>query len=143
MSTAKQIPALMAEDGSRATSWDSMAEITVNFFQKILGESDTGTNPPPVVDVSDPILEVVHDYLTADEKVALNAPFTVEELGEAARSMKKKCPGPDGIPVSGTFSGDVACCGAPAYSSPQLGAGMGIIPKGHYLGPHCTVTKKV
>lgn len=30
----------------------------------------------------------------------LNAPFTVEELGEAARIMKRrKCPGPDGIPV--------------------------------------------
>lgn len=40
------------------------------------------------------------DSLTLGEKQNLNAALTIEELGEAARSMPKlKCPGPDGLPV--------------------------------------------
>lgn len=40
---------------------------------------------------------MVQDHLTGEEKVTLNAPFTVEELGRAAKIMKN--PGPDGVPV--------------------------------------------
>lgn len=65
MSTAKQIPALTAEDGGRVTTWDSMA---VNFFQEILGENEPPLNLPPTMDVNDPILEVIQDQLTAYEK---------------------------------------------------------------------------
>lgn len=32
MSSAKQIPALLAEDGNRTTTWDGMAEVAVDFF---------------------------------------------------------------------------------------------------------------
>lgn len=100
MSSVKQIPALMASDGHIVTDWEDMAEVTVDFFQTTLGEPDPPRNVPQQVEVTDPILEVIQDHLTAEEKNVLNAPFTVEELGLAAKSMKKqKCPGPDGIPV--------------------------------------------
>lgn len=50
--------------------------------------------------LNDPILDVIQDHLTLEEKANLNAPFTLAELEDAARCMKKrKCPGPDGIPV--------------------------------------------
>lgn len=100
MSTAKQIPALTSDDGERVTAWADMAEVAVHFFQKTLGETEPQVQLPQNLDVTDPILEVVQDLLTAEEKASLNAPFTVEELGHAAKCMKtKKCPGPDGIPV--------------------------------------------
>lgn len=77
-----------------------MADLTVEFFQKTLGESTPAPSTTPPVDIQNPILDVVQDHLTVTEKVALNAPFTVEELGTAAKTMKKrKCPGPDGIHV--------------------------------------------
>lgn len=99
MATAKLIPALRAADGTLTSSWNSMADITVEFFQQTLGETSNSI-PPPSIAADNPILDVVQDHLTADEKAILNAPFTVEELGAAAKLMKRrKCPGPDGIPI--------------------------------------------
>lgn len=48
MSKGKQIPALRADDGSRITEWESMADLTVKFFQNTLGERSqiTAQNPP-------------------------------------------------------------------------------------------------
>lgn len=44
-------------------------------------------------------LQVVSDRLTVEEKCILNAPLSLDELGEAARNSKKlKCLGPDGLP---------------------------------------------
>lgn len=43
---------------------------------------------------------LIQDRLLPGEKVTLNSPLTVEELGEAAAALSNaKCPGPDGIPV--------------------------------------------
>lgn len=100
MSSAKHIPALKAADDSLTSNWDSMAEITVAFFQQILGETEPATNTALNVDINNPILDVVQDHLRMEEKESLKAPFTMDELGMAAKLMKKrKCPGPDGIPV--------------------------------------------
>lgn len=75
-----------------------MAEVTANFFKKSLGEG-APANAASARQLDD-ILEVVSDKLSVAEKSSLNAPLTLEELGEAARHTKKlKCPGPDGIPA--------------------------------------------
>lgn len=97
MASAKQIPALVKDDGAVVTSWSDMATVTTEFFKKVLG-------PPRSADLSisssDLILDILSDKLSPEEKAALNAPISIEELGLAARGMKKgKCPGPDGIPV--------------------------------------------
>lgn len=75
MATAKQIPALRAADDSMVSSWNSMAEITVDFFKQTLGEIAPAIQSVPSIEANNPILDIVQDHLTAEEKVTLNAPW--------------------------------------------------------------------
>lgn len=91
----------------------------------------------------DPILGVLQDHLTAEEKVALNAPFTVGELGEAAKMMKKrKCPGPDGIPVE-MFQELWPVVGPPLTEVLNIGVECGSFPKELTLGHIVLLPKKL
>lgn len=100
LATSKQIPSLLDDQGTAASSWEEMAEVVKHYFEKSFSEC----TPPPSTTESiehwQEILEPIPDLLTPEEKRELNADLSVEELGEAARNMQKlKCPGPDGLPV--------------------------------------------
>lgn len=71
MSTAKHIPALTTGDGRQVTAWTEMADVTVNFFQQILGELEAPGQLPPDIDVTNPILDVVQDSLLLRKKSLL------------------------------------------------------------------------
>lgn len=100
LSTAKQIPELVDQNGNVTSTGDGMAQEVTDFFKQGLG---TGAGLPDrnaPVDILDPFLEDYPDKLTWAEKIRLNGPFSLQELGEAAAGMKKaKCPGPDRIPA--------------------------------------------
>lgn len=75
-----------------------MARIATDFFTQILG--DGPNNHPPVHQDILQKTRLVEDSLTPSEKLILNAPLTLGELGEAALALSnEKCPGPDGTPV--------------------------------------------
>lgn len=101
--SSKQILALFDEENTLATScgtsWEEMADIVSKFFKNSLGESALPTDSSHSQAI-DSVLEVVSDKLTVEEKETLNAPLSIEELGEAALNLKKlRCPRPDGIPA--------------------------------------------
>lgn len=97
LSSAKQIPALVDENGNAVTDWTDMASVSIDFFKKVLGPSEPADLSVPF---SDPILDILTDKLTQEEKLSLNAPLSLAELEAIARCIKKgKCPGPDGVPV--------------------------------------------
>lgn len=96
---SKQIPGLFKEDDTLASSWEEMEEVVSSFFKQSLGECAVATKPDQTQALED-VLAVVSDKLTVEEKGSLNAPLSMDELGEAGRNLKKlKCPGPDNIPA--------------------------------------------
>lgn len=71
-----------------------------DFFTVILGnpiqEAGPGVDPQALQEV----LHHQSDRLVPSEKAALNAPLTLDELGDATRALANdKCPGPDGAPA--------------------------------------------
>lgn len=87
LSASKQIRALFDKDGNIVTCWEDMANVTSSFFKEGLGECA----PNPEVEnasLLEHIMEVVSDKLTPAEKECLNAPSSLEELGESTRSLK-------------------------------------------------------
>lgn len=80
------------------TSGKDMADISTGFFPDILGESEEAVGLP-FNEGWEEVIGAQQDCLTAEEKVALNAPLTLGELGAAVEALSNhKCPGPDGTP---------------------------------------------
>lgn len=100
LAASKQIPVLIDDQGQTASSWEEMADVVRNYFIKGLGECAPPPSTQAALDQWEETLEPLSDTLTPGEKARLNAPLSIQELGEAARCMPKlKCPGADGIPV--------------------------------------------
>lgn len=99
LASAKEIPELLNEDGLIENTWEGMAQTATAFFSNIMG-----TRPAaPRAAAGETYLQkalLIQDQLLPLEKELLNAPLTLEELGEATSALaNSKCPGPDGVPV--------------------------------------------
>lgn len=98
LSTDKGISELFGADGAITSGWEDMAAISTGFFSNILGDSAEAVGLPSDEEWEE-VLSAQHDCLTAEEKTALNAPLTLEELGMAVAALSNdKCPGLDGTP---------------------------------------------
>lgn len=100
MASSKKIHSVLDSEGNEANTWEEMAGTIEEYFRTTLGgpgESNPDTNQSRC---QASVLEHVEDRLTEEEKLCLNAPFSLVELEEAVLAMKKhKCPGADGTPV--------------------------------------------
>lgn len=77
-----------------------MAGAATNFFEGIFGETPRGGLSGGDSKAIQEILCHQADRLSVEEKVLLNSPLTLDELGEATNAMaNEKCPGPDGTPA--------------------------------------------
>lgn len=98
LSVDKEIPQLLNSNGGLANSWEEVANISTSFFEDILGHSQSAHSLPTEAEFNE-VLEAQPDCLIAAEKTELNAPITMEELGEAVAELaNNKCPGLDGTP---------------------------------------------
>lgn len=93
LATAKDIPELTTPSGSTTQNWEEMAHITTNFFTNILGNPAHGAGPGIDQNALQEILYHQADRVNPLEKEILNAPLTLEELGEALRAMVREVPG--------------------------------------------------
>lgn len=80
LATAKSIPALLNEEGVTLTLWTDMAKFATSFFQGIFGKNDV--EPQPRIQKQEEVLAHVSDRFTEEEKMALNAPFSLTKLGK-------------------------------------------------------------
>lgn len=100
MAVAKDIHKLMDSDGNVKNSWEDMSTLATDFFTNTLGDA-----PGAQIHAIDPrqmeeVMEVQSDRLSVAGKEELNAPITLEELGDSMNAMANgKCPGPDGTPI--------------------------------------------
>lgn len=90
----------MDTKGNIVHSWEDLAALTTEFFSKALGGA-----PDATAGVFDParleeVLSVQNDRVSVTEKAELNAPISLEELGDSVRDLANgKCLGPDGTPI--------------------------------------------
>lgn len=92
---SKEIAELMGEDGIIYTGWEDLERITLQHFSKLFGV-DHAVSEEAMLAALEPLTE----QITQAERLAMEAPLTLDELHQAAKLMaRRKVPGPDGIPI--------------------------------------------
>lgn len=100
LAAGKEIHELLDADGNIKRSWEDLASLATDFFSGILGESLDALDIPVDVLLTEEVLSVQSDRLYLEDKTELNAPLTLEELGESVGDLANgNCPGPDGTPI--------------------------------------------
>lgn len=91
----------MDKDGNVKHSWEDLAKLTTDYFSKTLGDA-----PDEQVQVIDQgllneVLAVQSDKVSVAEKEELNAPISLEELGDSVMDLANgKCPDRMALPLN-------------------------------------------
>lgn len=100
LAAAKSIHELVDTDGSVKSSWEDLAAVTTKFFASALGDGPDATERMVDPTLLEEVLAVQSDRVSVLEKEELNAPISLEELGDSVRDLANgKCPGTDGTPI--------------------------------------------
>ncbi|KAL3684303.1 hypothetical protein R1sor_002325 [Riccia sorocarpa] len=92
-----EVNCLLNEEGEEVTEQSGMEKLAERHFQKLLAEDRPDEDR--IGDIGR-ILQRTHTGISNEDKEALDAPITKEELFTATTRMKNgKSPGPDGTPV--------------------------------------------
>lgn len=103
LAVAKTIPELTTPSGTTTNSWEEMATTVTGFFTNILGNPPQGARQGIDPVALHKILHHQSDRLVPSEKESLNAPLTLDELGEATKALvNEKCLGSNGAQLSFT-----------------------------------------